>query len=171
MDRSGTLAPDGSTTTATTVATVTTTSAAETRALAARLAGVAAPGDVVCLIGALGAGKTRFAQGFAAGLGVTDEVVSPTFVLLAEHAGPIPLFHLDLYRLEGPSAVTAVVEDGLLDERERTGVTLIEWADRLGPAMPLSRLEVTIDGAGEEPRTIALRATDRRHARYVAVLS
>ena len=78
---------------------VTTRDAAETRALAARLAAAARPGDLLCLVGDLGAGKTQFAKGFAAGLGISDTVSSPTFVLMAEYAGRLPLFHLDLYRL------------------------------------------------------------------------
>ena len=72
----------------------------ETRALAGRLAAVARPGDLLCLIGDLGAGKTQFAKGFAVGLGITDIVSSPTFVLMTEYEGRLPLFHLDLYRLD-----------------------------------------------------------------------
>ena len=72
-----------------------------TRALAARLAAVARPGDLICLWGELGAGKTQFAKGFGAGLGVSDTINSPTFVLMTEYPGRLPLFHIDLYRLAG----------------------------------------------------------------------
>src|SRR5262245_55059745 len=100
---------------------------ATTRALAARLARVAEPGDLLCLIGELGAGKTQFAKGFGVGLGVTDVVNSPTFVLMTEYDGRLPLFHLDLYRLADAQDALA---GGLLDERQREGVTLVEWAER-----------------------------------------
>jgi tRNA threonylcarbamoyladenosine biosynthesis protein TsaE len=143
---------------------VVTHDAAATRALAARLAAVARPGDLLCLIGELGAGKTQFAKGFAAGLGVTDVVNSPTFVLMTEYEGRLPIFHLDLYRLADASEAIA---GGLLDERQASGVTLIEWAERLGPALPDGRLDVVIDGTGDEPRTIRLVAGDPGHARYL----
>jgi tRNA threonylcarbamoyladenosine biosynthesis protein TsaE len=146
---------------------VVTRDAAATRALAAALAGVARAGDVICLSGELGAGKTQFAKGFGAGLGVTDPIVSPSFVLMAEYAGRLPLFHLDLYRLGGPADA---LEGGLLDERERDGVTIVEWAERLGPERPASRLDVGIEGAGEAPRTIRIRPADAVHARYLAAL-
>ena len=86
-----------------------------TRAFAARLAAVAAPGDVLCLWGDLGAGKTVFAKGFGAGLGVRDTISSPSFVLMGEYANRLPLFHIDLYRLA--SAVEAL-DGGLLDDRQ-----------------------------------------------------
>jgi tRNA threonylcarbamoyladenosine biosynthesis protein TsaE len=140
-----------------------TRDAAATRALASRLASVARPGDLLCLIGDLGAGKTQFAKGFAAGLGVTDVVNSPTFVLMTEYEGRLPIFHLDLYRIADAAEAMA---GGLLDERQTTGVTLIEWAERLGPAPPETRLDVRIEGTGDDPRTIRLRA-GRGHERYL----
>ena len=143
---------------------VTTRDATETQALAARMAALARAGDLVCLIGDLGAGKTQFAKGFAAGLGVTDVVSSPTFVLMAEYAGRLPLFHLDLYRLTDAADALA---GGLLDERQAEGVTVVEWAERLGEALPAGRLDVEIDGLGDEPRRIVLRAGDDGHARYL----
>ncbi|MEI8334915.1 MAG: tRNA (adenosine(37)-N6)-threonylcarbamoyltransferase complex ATPase subunit type 1 TsaE [Chloroflexota bacterium] len=146
---------------------VDTADAAETRALAARLAAVACPGDLVALLGDLGAGKTEFAKGFGAGLGVTEMISSPSFVLMAEHQGRVPLFHLDLYRLDGPDVVLA---DGLLDEREADGVTLVEWADRLGRALPAARLDVRIEVLPDERRRISVRATDARFSRYPEAL-
>lgn len=141
-----------------------TSSAAETRVLAARLASVAAPGDVIALFGGLGAGKTEFAKGFAAGLGVAAVVSSPSFVLMAEHGGRLPLFHLDLYRLAGPADVLA---SGLADERRDAGVTVVEWADRMGPLLPRAHLAVTIEGSGDEPRSIGLEATAPDYRRYL----
>ena len=135
-----------------------------TRSLAARLAAAAQPGDLLCLIGDLGAGKTQFAKGFAAGLGIEAVVASPPFVLMAEYAGWLPLFHLDLYRLADASDALA---GGLLDERQLAGVTLVEWAERLGEALPTARLDVVIDGTGDEPRRIALRTDDAGYRRYL----
>jgi len=145
--------------------TVRSTDAASTRALGARLAALARPGDLVCLAGQLGAGKTQLAKGFGIGLGVEDPVTSPTFVLMSEYAGRLPLFHVDLYRLDGAADALA---GGLLDERQAAGVTLVEWPERLGPALPAERLDVTIEGEGDEPRTIRLRATGEDYARYLA---
>ncbi len=137
-----------------------------TRAFAANLASVAAAGDIVCLWGELGAGKTVFAKGFGAGLGVRDTISSPSFVLMGEYAGRLPLFHIDLYRLA--SAIEAL-DGGLLDDRQASGVVLIEWPDRLGAALPLDRLDVRIDGGADEPRVLTVTAHGSGHARYAAV--
>jgi ATPase, YjeE family len=120
-----------------------------TRTFAARLATVAAPGDVLCLWGDLGAGKTVFAKGFGAGLGVRDTILSPSFVLMGEYLGRLPLFHVDLYRL---ATATEALDGGLLDDREATGVLLIEWPDRLGDALPQDRFDVRIEGGADEDR-------------------
>ena len=141
---------------------------AGTRALAERLAAVARPGDLLCLVGDLGAGKTQFAKGFAVGLGITDTVSSPTFVLMAEYEGRLPLFHLDLYRLDDAEDAMA---GGLLDERQAEGVTLVEWGERLGPALPAARLDVVIDGTGDEPRRIELRSEDPAYLRYLEAVA
>jgi len=145
---------------------LTTRDARETRALGARLAAAARPGDLLCLVGDLGAGKTQLAKGFAEGLEITDVVSSPTFVLMSEYAGRLPLFHVDLYRLDDAADALA---GGLLDERQLEGVALIEWAERLGDALPSSRLDVLIDGTGDEPRIIRLRSEDPGYARYLDV--
>ena len=145
---------------------VTTTDPASTRALAARLAAVSRPGDLLCLIGDLGAGKTQFAKGFAVGLGITDTVRSPSFVLMTEYEGRLLLFHLDLYRLDDAADALA---GGLLDERQAEGVVLVEWAERLGPALPVARLDVLIEGTGDDPRRIVLRSVDPAYGRYLEV--
>ena len=104
-------------------ATVSTRSTDETREFAAALASVAEPGDRLALVGPLGAGKTQFAKGFAVGLGVAEVVNSPSFTLMAEYMGRLPLFHQDLYRLTGAEEVMA---GGMVDERQLDGVTLSE---------------------------------------------
>jgi tRNA threonylcarbamoyladenosine biosynthesis protein TsaE len=136
-----------------------------TRAFAAALAAVAEPGDVVCLWGELGAGKTVFAKGFGAGLGVVDTISSPSFVLMGEYAGRLPLFHIDLYRLTSPREA---FDGGLLDDRQAAGVVLIEWPDRLGASLPEDRLDVRIDGAADEPRTMRLAGHGVVGDRYLA---
>jgi tRNA threonylcarbamoyladenosine biosynthesis protein TsaE len=143
---------------------VVTYEAAGTRALAAELAAAARPGDLITLIGELGTGKTQFAKGFGVGLGITDAIVSPSFVLMAEYRGRLPLFHIDLYRLADAAEALA---GGLIDERQAEGVTLIEWAERLAEAMPAERLEVLIDGTADDPRRITLRAGGAAYARYL----
>ncbi len=143
---------------------VLTKNGAETMELGARLGRLLAPGDFIALLGELGAGKTQFAKGFGAGLGISDTIVSPSFVLMAEYRGRLPLFHVDLYRLADAAEALA---GGLIDDRQAEGVTLVEWAERLADAMPAERLDVIIDGAGDDPRRIAIRAAHRSYARYI----
>ena len=128
------------------------------------MAAAARPGDMISLVGDLGAGKTQFAKGFGAGLGITDTIVSPSFVLMAEYRGRLPLFHVDLYRLADAAEAMA---GGLIDDRQTEGVTLVEWAERLADALPGERLDVLIDGAGDEPRRIRLRPGGATYARYL----
>jgi tRNA threonylcarbamoyladenosine biosynthesis protein TsaE len=135
-----------------------------TSTLGRTLAVAARPGDVICLWGDLGAGKTHLAKAFGAGLGVTDTITSPSFVLMAEYAGRLPLFHIDLYRLTDAADALA---GGLIDDRQAAGVTLVEWPDRLGAALPARRLDVIIDGAGDEPRPITLRTGHPELRRYL----
>jgi tRNA threonylcarbamoyladenosine biosynthesis protein TsaE len=144
-----------------------------TRGLAERLAAVAEPGDVLCLWGDLGAGKTVFAKGFGRGLGIEATISSPTFVLMGEYKGRLPLFHIDLYRL---SSATEALDGGLLDDRQASGVVLVEWPDRLGTALPPDRLDIRIDGddaavddepGSEDARRIRLEAKGAGFERYV----
>jgi tRNA threonylcarbamoyladenosine biosynthesis protein TsaE len=136
----------------------------ETRQLAAALAAVARPGDRLALVGPLGAGKTQFAKGFAVGLGISEVVNSPSFTLMAEYDGRLPLFHQDLYRLAGTAEALA---GGLLDERQDEGVTLSEWADRLDEALDTARLTVAIEPAAGEQRAIELRGHGEIASRYL----
>jgi tRNA threonylcarbamoyladenosine biosynthesis protein TsaE len=138
-----------------------------TSALGRALVEAARPGDVICLWGDLGAGKTHLAKAFGAGLGVSDTITSPSFILMAEYAGRLPLFHIDLYRLADAADALA---GGLIDDRQAAGVTLVEWPDRLGPALPARRLDIVIDGSGEEPRQITARATHPELRRYLDTL-
>ncbi len=134
--------------------------------LGRRLGGVAQAGDLVCLWGDLGAGKTHLAKAVGAGLGVTDTIASPSFVLMSEYEGTLPLFHIDPYPLVSAEDALA---GGLIDERQAEGVTLVEWPERLGDALPVDRLDVRIDGIGDEPRTITLTAWGDRYRGYLGV--
>jgi tRNA threonylcarbamoyladenosine biosynthesis protein TsaE len=131
------------------------------------LAEAARPADVICLWGDLGAGKTHLAKAFGAGLGVGDTITSPSFILMAEYRGRLPLFHIDLYRLADASDALA---GGLIDDRQSEGVTLVEWPERLGAALPAERLDVVIDGSGDEPRTLTIRAIGQAAQRYLELV-
>ena len=135
-------------------------SPATTRAAAAALGRLATPGTVICLRGPLGSGKTVFVQGLARGLrvGRGQQVRSPTFTLLHEYAGRLPLFHWDLYRIRSAGEWAALGWEEVCDG---PGVAVLEWADRAGGALPRDRVEVTISIAGLRERTLALSGTGR----------
>ena len=143
----------------------------ETRALGAAVATLVDTGDVVVLVGDLGAGKTAFVQGFAASLGVTALVTSPTFTLANRYEGRLVVNHLDVYRFDCPEEVSDLALPELLDE----GVTLVEWGDTISSDLPPERLSVTIRfGRGDDDRSFELRgrgeAWQRRADRLGAAL-
>lgn len=129
-------------------------SAAETRALGRALGRAATPGSVLALVGPLGAGKTQLAKGVAEGLGVESVVNSPTFVLMNEHEGRLRLFHIDAYRLDEPQEALAA---GLFDERQASGVAVVEWADRLQGWLPEDRLEIDLAPIASDDRARLVR--------------
>jgi tRNA threonylcarbamoyladenosine biosynthesis protein TsaE len=110
-------------------------------------------GDVVALYGELGAGKTCFVQGLARGLGVTSHATSPTFVLVNEYRGRLPVHHVDAYRT---GSLAELIDLGLLDLMGGDGVTVIEWADKAEPLLPARTVRVSIEGVGDEPRTLTI---------------
>jgi tRNA threonylcarbamoyladenosine biosynthesis protein TsaE len=136
----------------------------ETRAIGHALGSHAHAGALVALIGPLGAGKTELAKGVAEGLGVTSVVNSPTFVLMNEHLGRLRLFHIDAYRLDDPDEALAA---GFFDDRQATGVAVVEWADRLADRLPAERLELTLvpEADGSDRRRISWRAVGPSHLR------
>lgn len=148
---------------------VTTDSPAATGAWGERLGRLLAPGDFVALRGELGAGKTRFAQGVARGLGVdpAQPVTSPTFTLLNIYPGRIPLYHFDLYRLAGDDDVA---ELGFGDYFHGDGVCLVEWAERLVTELPATYLAITFTHAGDERRTLTFAPCGKRFAEILAEL-
>ena len=130
-----------------------TRDAEATVALGEALAAVVAPNDVVLLSGELGAGKTVLAKGIARGLGVSEEVTSPTFNILLVHEGRIALNHIDLYRLERVGELEDIDYRGTL---ESGGVSVVEWGDRFAEAVPENHLTVRIGILDDEVRFFEL---------------
>lgn len=134
-------------------------SEAQTRRLGARLAAYLKPGDVLALVGDLGSGKTRWVQGVCAGLSVTDPVISPTFTLVNEYQGLYPVYHIDLYRLDD-AAETATF--GLEEYLYGSGITIIEWADRVKSLLPTDHLTIELHHLEETKRRVVLRPHGQR---------
>jgi len=126
-----------------------------TREAGRRLAEQLHPGDVVCLYGGLGAGKTTFTKGLAGFLGIPErEITSASFTIIAEHEGSIPLYHVDLYRLDEGS----VWETGIEEYFGLGGITVVEWSERGEDIMPAERINVRIRTEGEG-RHITIEST------------
>ena len=139
-----------------------TDSPEQTRALGQRLGGLAQPGDVVLLEGPLGAGKTALVQGLAAGLGITDQVNSPTFVLMKQYHGRLPLYHCDLYRLSNPlQTITQEWSEFLYGD----GVCAVEWPDLAADLLPTNHLLLRFHIASETERLIEVSGAGERGAR------
>ncbi|MGH2687146.1 MAG: tRNA (adenosine(37)-N6)-threonylcarbamoyltransferase complex ATPase subunit type 1 TsaE [Actinomycetota bacterium] len=142
--------------------TARTSSVDDTKALAASVAQLARPGDIIVLAGEMGSGKTAFAQGFAQGLGVKDTVTSPTFTLVRDYMGRIPMHHIDVYRLDHLQEVT---ELGLAELLDDGAVTLIEWGDVVLPVLPADFAEVRLQyGTDDDERHVAIRFVGRSWA-------
>lgn len=139
----------------------------DTLALGEALGRAAAAGDLICLWGDLGAGKTQLTKGIARGLDISDTVNSPTFVLMSEYVGRLPLFHVDLYRLDD---ARDALGGGVVDDRQSEGLTVVEWPDRMREVLPAERLDVVIDGTGEDPRRFEVVAAGPRYERYLEAL-
>ena len=130
-----------------------TRSPAETEALGEALARRLRPNDVLAFRGGLGAGKTTFTRGLARGLGGEGEVSSPTFALVHEYPGKVPLYHFDLYRL---SSVEDLYSTGFFDYLESGGILAIEWSENVDGILPEGTVFVTIDALGPEERSITV---------------
>lgn len=127
------------------------------------------PGDVIALVGDLGAGKTRFVQAVAKGLGVPDEIVhSPTFTLIHEYPGRLPLRHCDAYRLRNSDEFADLGLDELFGE---DGVAFVEWADRVSDFLPRDHVRIELTVAGPSTRQARFSATGPRSAEIVRRLS
>ena len=141
----------------------------ETLRLGRFLGDLLPPGSFVALEGSLGAGKTLLAKGIARGLGVEDEreVTSPSFVLVNEYRGRVPVYHLDLYRLGNFAEVEGIGWDEFVCG---PGVTVVEWADKIEPFLPAERIEVRLQWAGEERRNLLLSGIGKRGVEIVEEL-
>ena len=137
-----------------------TSSPEETACLGERLGALLRAGDVLLLSGELGTGKTCLTQGVARGLGVTDVVCSPTFVLVGQYDGRLRLYHADLYRLENPLEVEALD----LDRSTEDGVLIVEWPERAPEHLPREHLLVRLSHAGPRQRMLALEPRGARAA-------
>jgi tRNA threonylcarbamoyladenosine biosynthesis protein TsaE len=138
--------------------------AVDTQTLGERVGRLLEAGDIVCLYGELGSGKTVLTKGIARGLGVASEraVRSPSFVLLQRYQGRVPVYHADLYRLDGPADI---VDIGLREFLGADGVAVIEWADKLEVSLPVERLDITIAHQTEETRLITIIPQGTRYRR------
>ncbi|MDE3089025.1 MAG: tRNA (adenosine(37)-N6)-threonylcarbamoyltransferase complex ATPase subunit type 1 TsaE [Chloroflexota bacterium] len=136
-------------------------SVAQTQRLGARLGELARAGDLFCLEGDLGSGKTCFAQGLGRGLGILESIHSPTFILANEHrGGRLPLFHLDLYRIRGTDEAIGIgLDDYLTDE----GVCVIEWAEKIRGALPPEHLWIIFRHLTETKRSLLIEACGARY--------
>ena len=147
----------------------------QTRRVGSRLGGVLQAGDVICLQGELGAGKTTFVQGIAQGWGSLDSVSSPTFILVNMYrradqgqGGVTPplLFHMDAYRLES----TPEAEELDLDSMLAQGALLIEWPERMDGLIPTERLLVNLEHIYDEERQMKFKATGKRYDELLEVI-
>ncbi|HZJ25061.1 MAG TPA: tRNA (adenosine(37)-N6)-threonylcarbamoyltransferase complex ATPase subunit type 1 TsaE [Anaerolineales bacterium] len=140
----------------------------QTRRVGSRLGGALQTGDVICLQGELGAGKTTFVQGIAQGWGSLDSVSSPTFILvnMYRRADQGQLFHMDAYRLES----TPEAEELDLDSMLAQGALLIEWPERMNGLIPTERLWVNLEHIDEEEREMKFKATGRRYDELLEVI-
>ena len=137
-----------------------------TKAAAGNLAELCRPGDVICLFGDLGVGKTTFARGFLRALGVVDEIPSPTFNLLLTYNTAVgTVWHFDLYRLNAPDEILELgFEDAMVD-----GISLIEWPDQLGHWLPVPRIEIHLaETRSDTSRQLRLRAVGPGSERWRA---
>jgi len=138
----------------------------QTARLGARMGKLLAPGDIICLAGDMGAGKTVFASGVGKGWGATYPLTSPTFTLVHEHrrGDGASLFHLDCYRLQSADEIDTVGFDDMLD---RNGILLIEWAERIESVLPPQRLRIELRVIDSTRRNLLLDSTGDRYETLV----
>ena len=125
------------------------------------------PGMTICLIGDLGSGKTVFVKAFAHALGIDEHITSPTFNIIKEYeGGELPLYHMDVYRLED-----AKEDIGIEDYFDKSGVTIIEWADMINDRLPEERLEIKFKIIDENTRVLRLIPYGRKYEEICEVIS
>ena len=140
----------------------------ETERIGSLLGTVLIPGDVIALSGELGSGKTTLVRGLAKGMGLSgDEVASPSFTLVNEYRGSLPLFHIDLYRLGNERELHEIGYEEYFSE---AGVVVIEWADRIPRAVPDESLWITLQYHSEEGRDIVMQPSGDRYEKIIEEL-
>ena len=139
----------------------------QTQQLGRQLGELARPGDVVLLVGKLGAGKTCLTQGIAWGLGIEEYAASPSFMLVRELYGRMPLYHLDFYRLEN---LEEIAELGLDEYFYGRGVSVVEWAERAFSLLPPQHLLIEIDYTSDSERRLRLKPKGKRYREMTAGL-
>ena len=139
-----------------------------TQTLGSKLGELVKPGDVILLLGALGAGKTCFVQGLARGLGIEENISSPSFVLLREYKGRLPLYHIDLYRLE---QLPEIADLGLDDYFYGDGVSVIEWANRAKELLPTEHLLLEFIIVSARQRRLMLTSEGKHYQDLLTQLS
>ena len=146
-----------------------TKSPAETIALGKRIGKLASPGDVIALIGDLGSGKTTITKGLASGAGVENRnsISSPSFVLIKEYHGRMPVYHMDIYRLDKRSVIDSF---GYEEYIYGDGLAIIEWADKVKDILPAAFLKVELEVAGKDKRIIKLVPHGARFKKIVNYL-
>ena len=139
----------------------------QTQKLGVRIGELALPGDILLLVGALGTGKTCLTQGIAWGLGIKEYAVSPSFVIVRELHGRLPLYHIDLYRLDH---VEEIVELGLDDYLYGSGVCVVEWAEKGLSVLPIEHLLIQISFLSDSERSFQLKPSGKRYLEILAQL-
>jgi len=146
---------------------LTTRNPEQTQQFGTRLGELANPGDVILLVGKLGAGKTCLTQGIAWGLGIKEYAASPSFVLVRELKGRLPLYHLDFYRLEN---LAEIAELGLDEHFYGQGVSVVEWAEKALSLLPPENLLIEMEYIAETGRRLKLKPSGKRYREMVAQL-
>jgi len=140
----------------------------ETQQVGMQLGKLSQPGDVFLLVGGLGAGKTCLTQGIAWGLGIEGYAASPSFVLINQYRGRIPLYHIDLYRLD---SIEEVNELGLDDYLYGNGVCVVEWAEKAWAVLPRENLTVEMSFLSDTSRSITIKPNGKRYIEMISQLS
>lgn len=146
----------------------TTRSDEETRRFGAVIGACVRPGDVVLLTGNLGAGKTCLTQGIARGLDIDDYVSSPTFVLVREYQGRLPLYHADLYRLDDIREISML---GMDEYFYGSGITVVEWAEKGEGVLPLECLHIAIEIVDDDTRKLSLSASGESYQELITEIA
>jgi tRNA threonylcarbamoyladenosine biosynthesis protein TsaE len=146
---------------------ITTNSPEETQEFGARLGELARPGDSYLLVGKLGAGKTCLTQGIARGLGIMEYAASPSFVVVRELYGRLPLYHMDFYRLDN---LEEIADLGLDDYFYGKGVSVVEWAEKGSSLLPAEHLLIEMSYLSDTSRRLKLKARGKRYHQLVAKL-